>query len=216
MTAVRIGAAPAASSRSALGRAFRAAVSVAAPRLGRPRGLRLEFALAASRFVDLDSLVELTLAGLRDGGAAGRGLPGLEVVLATRCAGPPGVTITSADPDDLSAERVPGPVALDVRAGARPRATAGKRALRALVADQRQARRVLTGDVWAEVRLGGAHALTAGLEASLDCLEPVLGRDPRGQPRQEFFPNDHRITWLRVARLDGAPPLTLRLGPRSR
>jgi hypothetical protein len=210
VTAVRIDAAPAASSRSALGRAFRAAVSAAAPRLGRPRGLRLDFALAASRFVDLDSLVELTLAGLRDGGALGRGLPGLAVVLA------PGVTITSADPDEVSAERVPGPVALDVRAGARPRATAGKRALRALVADQRQARRVLTGDVWAEVRLGGAHALTAGLEATLDCLEPVLGRDPRGQPRHEFFPNDHRITWLRVARLDGAPPLTLRLGPRGR
>ena len=212
-TEVRVDRPPAASARSATGRAFRGAVAAAAEPLGHPRALRLDFTLDPRRFVDLDSLVELTLGGLRDGGALARRLTGLEVVLATRREGAPGVRVRAAEPRALVAEPVPGPVAVDVRSGARPAGSHGKRSLRALVAEQRSAGPALAGDVWAEVRVADSRALTSGLEATLDTLEPVLGRDPRGQPRQEFFPNDHRITWLRVARVAAGPPLRLRLGP---
>lgn len=211
---IAIGRPPAASTRSASGRAFRHAVAAGAADLGRPRGLRLDFTLAPQRFVDLDSLVALTLGGLRDGGALTRGLRGLDALLATRAAGESGASITAVEPAALISVPPPGPVEVDVHAPERPSGVAGKRALRTLVAAQRSAARVLAGPVWAEVLVADDRALTSGLEETLDCLEPVLGRDPRGQPRQEFFPNDHRVTWLRVARTTAAPALRLRLGPR--
>ncbi len=63
--------------------------------------------------------------------------------------------------------------------------------------------------MWADVALHGGGSLLGPLEVTLDALEPVLGRDPRGRDWQEFFPNDHVIGWLRVrachARAGAAP-----------
>ncbi|MDP9405978.1 MAG: hypothetical protein M3O86_05160, partial [Actinomycetota bacterium] len=64
----------------------------------------------------------------------------------------------------------------------------------------------------ADVALCSAGALLSPLEVVLDALEPVLGRDQRGRDWQEFFPNDHVVTWLRVRRVARGPALTLRLG----
>ncbi|MDQ3276200.1 MAG: hypothetical protein M3Q39_14545, partial [Actinomycetota bacterium] len=63
-------------------------------------------------------------------------------------------------------------------------------------------------------RRGAARGwLAAGpLEVVLDALEPVLGRDPRGRQWQAFFPNDHRVVWLRVLRAADGPAVRLRLG----
>jgi hypothetical protein len=89
------------------------------------------------------------------------------------------------------------------------------RAWRRRIAEQWRDAEILTGDVWADVALGGSGSLLGPLEVVLDALEPVLGRDPRGRGWQEFFPNDHRIVWLRVRRV-AKPALRLRLGPIGR
>lgn len=61
--------------------------------------------------------------------------------------------------------------------------------------------------------LGVPGSLFGPLEVVLDALEPILGRDPRGRDWQEFFPNDDRITWLRVRRTQpSAKPLSLAIG----
>jgi len=197
-------------------RAWRAAVARAGAALGPARAVRLDFALAPRRWVDLDSLVEIAIAGLRDGGMFSARLSDLDGFVATKGEGPPGLTITPADPRDLAAEDQPGPVALDLDTDhpPRPGQRDAKRALRERLGQVWSGRPFLDAAVWTDVALSSAGSLLGPLEPVLDTLEPVLGRDPRGQPRQEFFPNDDRIVWLRVRRADpGGPALRVQLGP---
>ena len=183
-------------------------------------GLILEFVLAPGRWVDLDTLTETAVAGLRDAGMYARGLAGLDAVLATKRFGQhPGLRVWPTTRERIASRPPPGPVLLEVahdqpvHAGA----TAAKRRWRDAIAASWTHARVLDCPVWADVEVGTARSLLGPLEPVLDALEPCLGRDPRGQPRQEFFPNDDLITWLRVrrGRSDGTPAIALRLGPSS-
>lgn len=178
--------------------------------------LRLHFTLRPRQFVDLDTLVVTTVAGLREAGLQRRGLPDLDIVLATRAeAAPTGAVVRFLSAAELLAESPPGPAMLEVSAPEPPGTRAeGKRAWRERIAAAWGPRSVLEGPVWAEVLLGRTGSLLAPLEPVLDALEPVLGRDPRGRDWQEFFPTDDRIVWLRIARAvdPGAPLLRLRLG----
>jgi len=210
---------PAAAVRRDADRRWRAGVARAGARLAPARGLVLDFTVAPGRFVDLDSLVEVVVAGLRDGGALGARLADLDVVVATRRDGPVGgVGIAVADAVALAAAPPPGPVAVAVVAPdvPRPGRRDAKRALRDRLAADWGGRAPLPGPVWADLSLAGPGSLLTPMEPAIDTLEPVLGRDPRGQPRQEFFPNDHVITWLRVRRtVRGDPPVALSVGPRA-
>ncbi len=206
---------PAAALRRPHEREWRARVAAAG--LPPTRGVRLDFVLAPGRWVDLDSVVEVAVAGLRDGGALGPRFATLDALVATKCEGTPtGVTATAAETGELLALPAPGAAAVDVAVPALPRPgdRDAKRALRARLAEAWQGRALLEGAVWAEVGIAATGSLLPALEPALDTLEPVLGRDPRGQPRQEFFPNDDRIVWLRVLRATPTgPALRLRLGP---
>jgi hypothetical protein len=196
--------------RPRTGSSFRERVAAAAGALERGHGpgvdgLDLAFALRPGHWVDLDTLTETALAGLRDGGVLPRGLAGLDGILATKAFGEdPGLEVWVRAAATLRSQPRPGPLLLEVTGPAMTSAPdrAAKRAWRALVADAWGARPTPPGDVWVEVVRAGAGSLTRGLEGLLDALEPVLGRDPRGRPWQEFFPNDDRIVWLRVARAD--------------
>jgi hypothetical protein len=200
---------PAAALRREGERAWRARVADAARLLGPVRGVRLDFVLAPGRWVDLDSLVEVAVAGLRDGGVT------LDALVATKAEGAPtGLAVEVEEPVGLAAAAPPGPAAVRIASPvARPGDRAAKRALRGRIADAWGERAPLEGPVWADVALATRGSLLATLEPALDALEPVLGRDPRGQPRQEFFPHDDRILWLRVRRTPpDTDPLTLTLG----
>lgn len=178
-------------------------------------GIVLEFTLPPTAWVDIDTLAENTLAGLRDAGALQRRFAGLDAIIATKRVGAsPGATIAFAGARALQRRRAPGSVACDVSWDRTPRSgdRTQKAAWRSRIAQHWGAQPLLTGDVWADVALGGTGSLLGPLEVVVDALEPVLGRDPRGRAWQEFFPNDDRITWLRVRRT-AAPPLRLRLGP---
>ena len=171
------------------------------------REVRLDFVLAPGRWVDLDSVTEVAVAGLRDGGTLGPRLATLDALLAGKQEGEPtGVTVTTAEPGTLAALPRPGEEAVAVHAERLPLPgdRSARRALRTLLAQAWGAVGPLDGPVWAEVTVTTSGSLLAALEPALDTLEPVLGRDPRGQPRQEFFPRDDRIVWLRVLR--SAPP----------
>lgn len=140
-------------------------------------------------------------------------------MLASRRDGiPPGVVITARAAASLCRRRPPGAVALDARSEILPRAgrREDKRAWRSELAAAWAPRPALAGPVWADLQLRVAGSLLGPLEAALDALEPVLGRDPRGRQWQEFFPNDHVIDWLRVRRSpDLGAAIRLRLGPRE-
>jgi hypothetical protein len=181
-------------------------------------GLALAFTVRPRQFVDLDTLAENALAGLRDAAVLQRGLPGLDAVLATKAEGSAtGLHLRAAPAGELAASAPPGPAALDA-VGVRLPGTGreGKRAWREALAAAWAGAPTLDGPVWAEVVLGVRGSLLTPLEPVLDALEPVLGRDPRGRDWQEFFPADDRITWLRVRRgAEGDPPVRLRLGPRA-
>lgn len=191
---------------------------VAAATAGTPPadGIALAFTLEPGRWIDLDTVAEETLAGLRDAGVCQRGFAGLDAVLATRRDGaPPGVVVHTPGATALRRRRVPGPVLLDVAGPVLPRPGRrdDKRAWRAALADGWGRRPPLPGPVWADLELAVDGSLLGPLEAALDALEPVLGRDPRGRDWQEFFPNDHVIDWLRVRRSPALPAaLRLRLG----
>lgn len=180
-------------------------------------GVLLAFTLPDARWVDLDTLVESTLAGLRDAGACQRGYAGLDVVVATRGDGPdPGVVIRTAPAATLQRRRPPGRVALDTSGARLPRSgdREGKRAWRGQVAAAWGERPPLAGPVWADLHLRVDGSVLGPLEPALDALEPVLGRDARGRRWQEFFPNDHLVRWLRVRRSPAlSAALRLRLGP---
>lgn len=166
-------------------------------------------------WVDVDTLAENTLAGLRDGGALQPRFAGLDAIIATKSVGSaPGATVAFTQAAPLQRRRPPGTVACDVSWDRTPRAgdRGQKAAWRARIAAHWADRPVLTGDVWADVALGVPGSLLGPLEVVVDALEPVLGRDPRGRQWQEFFPNDHHIVWLRVRRVRN-PALHLRLGP---
>lgn len=212
---VWIGGRPAAAQRRDHERDWRA--RVAAGGLPLAREVRLDFVLAPGRWVDLDSVTEVAVAGLRDGGTLGPRLATLDALLATKREGEPtGVALATAEPGVLGALQRPGPeaVAVGVERLPVPGDRDAKRALRARLAETWDGRAPLEADVWAEVVIATAGSLLAALEPALDTLEPVLGRDPRGQPRQEFFPNDDRIVWLRVLRgQPTGPPLRLTVGP---
>lgn len=189
-------------------------MAAAARGLGPAEGIRLSFTLVAGRWVDLDSLVEVAVGGLRDAGVLGR--HGLDALVATKAEGEvPGLVLERVRPDHLSAEAPPGPATLAVATDVVPHPghRDRMRALRAEVAAAHGGRPPMEGAVWADIGLRGSGSLLGPMEPVLDALEPVLGRDPRGQPRQEFFPNDDRITWLRLARSDQGPALRLALGP---
>jgi hypothetical protein len=199
---------PAATARSAADRAWRSTVAQAARRLGDPRAVRLDFVLAPGRWVDLDSLVEVAVAGLRDGGTTG-----LDALVATKRSGPvSGLTVTPTAPAALSAASPPGPTAVSVTSPVKPRDRRSKEALRGQLATAWKDQPLLEGEVWVDLAIATTGALLAVMEPALDTLEPVLGRDPRGQARQEFFPFDDRITWLRIRRTP-RPAVTLSLGP---
>lgn len=179
-----------------------------------PRALGLDFVLPPGRWVDLDTLVESTAAGLRDAGVLAPRFAGLDVIVGTKAFGTPsGVRIRDLTASEVRTEP-PGPVALDVATSALPRAThrESKRAWREVLAAGWADAPTLAGSAWAEVTLATAGSLLGPLEVVLDALEPVLGRDPRGRDWQEFFPNDHRIEWLRVRRDTDGPAVRLRLG----
>lgn len=175
-----------------------------------PTQLRLDFVV--THWVDIDTLAQTTLAGLRDAGWYGRGLPGLRGLLATkRTDGAPGVTITGARVDRAVP---PGSTALDIAHHVVPRDRAAVRRWRDALAAAWGDRAPLDDrDSWIDVELAGRGSLLGALEPVLDALEPVLGRDPRG--RTELFPNDHLVTWLRLRRAAGDQPLRLRLGARD-
>ncbi len=201
---------PAAALRSQADRAWRSSVAEVGRGLGDTRAVRLDFTLAAGRWVDLDSLVEVAVAGLRDGG-----MTALDALIATKRDGAvSGLTVTPADPATLTAQPPPGPTAVTVEAPTLPLPgrREAKEALRDRLASAWDSRPLLEGDVWADLALATAGSLLAAMEPALDTLEPVLGRDPRGQPRQQFFPFDDRIVWLRIHRTTG-PAVTLSLGP---
>lgn len=204
---------PAAALRREGERAWRAQVAEHALRLGPLRGVRLDFTLVPGRWVDLDSLVEVAVAGLRDAGST------LDALIATKGEGSPsGVAITPADPSALAVEPPPGPAAVTATAAdlPLPGRRAAKRALRERMTEAWEDRPRLEGEVWADLAIAAARSLLPAMEPALDTLEPVLGRDPRGQPRQEFFPFDDRIVWLRVRRAVAPDPaVTLALGPMA-
>ena len=193
---------------------WRRTVAEAGSRLPRGGVWGLDFRLPEGRWVDIDTLVESTAAGLRDAGVLAPRLAGLDGIVATKgFGGSPGVDIRVLDAAVL-ADDPPGPVALDVASDAVPAARRdAKRMWRATLERRWAARGVLSGAVWADVALAGGGSLLGRLEVVLDALEPVLGRDPRGRPWQEFFPNDDRIEWLRVRRDPAGPALRLQLGP---
>ena len=175
-----------------------------------PAQLRLDFVV--THWVDLDTIVTSTLAGLRDAGWYGRGFRGLRGLLATKAtSGTPGVTITGAK---IADEEPPGTAVLELSRESIPRDRAAVRAWRNALAAAWGDRRLLDDRAsWIDVTIGGARpvSLLSGLEPVLDALEPVLGRDPRG--RTELFPNDHLVAWLRVCRgTIEDPPMRLRLG----
>lgn len=196
----------------------RSVAARAAPSPTPPDGVSLRFALPPGAWVDIDTLVESTLGGLRDAGTLSPRLAGLDAIVATRHEHPhPGAELTFPSAAALRRRRLPGPVLLDVAWDRVPRPgnRDHKRGWRARIAAQWDARPVLTGEVWAEISLGVRGSLLGPLEVAVDALEPVLGRDPRGRSWQEFFPNDHHIAWLRVQRTPALPGVRLRLGPLS-
>jgi hypothetical protein len=196
--------------------AWRAAVAAAvagSPDMG--DGALLAFRLPAGRWVDLDTLVVATLSGARDAGALAPGLRGLDALLATKGAGdPPGAELRVVRAASLRRRRVPGPAAVAVSSDllVRPGQRSHKLAWRDAISTAWGDRPVLDGDVWTDVALRVDGSLLGPLEVVLDALEPVLGRDPRGRQWQAFFPNDHRITWLRVTRASRGAAVRLRLG----
>jgi hypothetical protein len=183
--------------------------------------VRLGFTLRPGQFVDLDTLAETALAGLRDAGLYPRGFAGLEAFVAEKGdTGEPGVRIATASASRLRGLDPPGPCALSVIGEVPGTTRAGKATWRAHIAGAWGERALLTGDAWAEVTLAVDGSLLGPLEPVLDALEPVLGRDPRGRVWQEFFPADDRITWLRVSRARAGGDLAagsvhLRLGARG-
>lgn len=195
---------------------WRRAVAAAAPSVAAaPAAVDLRFGTAPRQFVDLDTLVASTLAGLRDAGWWAAGFPGLDAVVATRTpTSAPGLRARTTTAVALRRRRPPGPVAVEVTAALAPRAAlAPKRAWRAAVAEAWGPRSPLRDEVWVDVAVATRGSLLARLEAILDGLEPVLGRDPRGRAWQEFFPHDDRIVWLRLLRAaPGAAGVALRLG----
>ena len=196
-------------------RSWRQAVAEQAVGVVVEDGLELAFSLPPGRWVDLDTVTETTVAGLRDAGAVAPGLAGLDAIVAARADSlHAGVTIRAAPATGLVRRDPPGPVALVATSDSTLRPDRGsKRAWRNVIADSWGTRAALTDGVWADVVVAGSRSLLATLEITLDALEPVLGRDPRGQQSQEFFPNDHLIRWLRVRRRTEGAPLTLNLGP---
>lgn len=179
-------------------------------------GLVLHFTVRPRQFVDLDTLVQTALAGLRDAGVYRRGFPGLDVILAAKAIGPEtGLRTESAEAAVIAGREPPGPMLLDVHAAALPGSgREGKRAWREAIGAAWGSRATVPGEAWADVALRVSGSVLGPLEPILDALEPALGRDPRGRSWQEFFPADDRITWLRVRREQAAdaPVLGLRLG----
>jgi hypothetical protein len=197
------------------GGAWRRRVAAAVEGLPATDGVRLLFHVEPDRWIDLDTLTEEALAGLRDGGLLAARFAELDAFLAEKRVGTkPGLRIRPEPARVVAAVAPPGPCLVDVAGDVLPRP--GRREEKARWRDLLAAgwgdRPPLSGDVWAEVRLGTARSLVTSLEPALDALEPILGRDPRGRDWQRFFPNDDRIVWLRVQREPLGPPIRLRLG----
>jgi len=215
-TAIHVAGRPTGRGRGGSGPAWRERVSTAAAGAPPADGIALAFTLPPARWVDLDTLAEETLAGLRDAGVCRKGFAGLDAVLATRRDGTfPGVVIEPLGVATLRRRRAPGPVLLDATGYRLPQPgrREDKRAWRERLDGAWAGRPPMADPVWVDLELRLDGSLLGPLEPSLDALEPVLGRDPRGRDWQEFFPNDHLVRWLRVRR---SPTLTaalrLRLG----
>lgn len=189
------------------------AACTAAP-LAVTNGVQLDFVLPPARWVDVDTLAEATLHGLRDAGCVPPRFAGLDAVLATKRWGDqPGAQVRAVAAPRLLRLTPPGPQILEATAAdvPRPGNRDAKRAWRDVLAAAWPGSAV-EGDVWIDVALQGPRSLLGPLEVVLDALEPVLGRDPRGRDWQEFFPNDDRVTWLRCRRVAAGPALALHLG----
>lgn len=176
-------------------------------------GLTLRFELPPGAWIDLDTLVETTVAGLRDAAILRPRSAGLDAIAATKRFGASPRVVISPTPAGALDGPPPGTPVLDARTDLVPRAgnREAKRAWRATLAQAWTGRAELTEPSWADVGLGVTGSLLGPLEVVLDALEPVLGRDPRGRDWQEFFPNDDRIQWLRVRR-SPVPGIALAMG----
>jgi hypothetical protein len=219
MARLRVGGVHVAGSPAGPGRreggAWRRRVAAAVEGMPATDGVRLLFHVEPRRWVDLDTLTEEALAGLRDGGLLAARFAGLDAFLTEKRAGAePGLRIRPEAARVLAAVDPPGPCLVDVRGDLLPRPGRGeeKARWRDVLAAGWGDRPPLEGDVWAELHLGTSRSLVTCLEPALDALEPILGRDPRGRAWQVFFPNDDRIVWLRVQREPHGPPIRLRLG----
>ena len=193
--------------------AWRHHVAVSAAGLTVGDGVDLAFDLPLTKWVDLDTIVESTLAGLRNGGVVPARFAGVDAIVARRAdALQPGVVVRGVAAGALVRRRPPGAAQMVATTEALPRDRDSKRAWRDTIAAAWGDRPLLAEPVWADVVFVGSRSLLGALEPALDALEPVLGRDPRGRSWQEFFPNDHIIRWLRVRRHSEGPQLTLQLG----
>lgn len=194
-------------------RRWRAHVAGGARPLGGIDGVRLDFVVGARQWVDIDTLAEATLRGLADAGAVDLAL--LDAVVVTKAAaGAPSATVTPTSAGALRRRPPPGPTLLTTDTDARPRPgdVESKRRWREQIRQAWGDRAELTAPSWVDVALHGRGSLLSTLEVTLDALEPVLGRDPRGRAWQEFFPNDDRIGWLRLRRTARDPALRLTIG----
>lgn len=201
---------------SAHEQAWRARVAAAADGCSPTSSVALHFRLELRRRVDLDNLVGPALAGLRDAGVYARGFPDLHGLIATKTTGEtPGLAISLERQEHPGTVPAPGLTALVAASSALPHD--GDRSSK--VAWREQVRRCYDGEpvadpVWLNIAVRARGSLEALLKPIIDGLEPLLGRDSRGQ--LELVPNDDLVVWLRVTRQPDLPcALVLAAGPSA-
>ncbi len=188
---------------------WRASVCRAAGGLGPGREVTLRFTLSPGREVDLDNLVRVAVAGLRDAGVFRHGFTDLEHLVALKSfSGPIGLGIR------LAAAPLPetgsgGLVASYTIPPSDP-TTTWKRAWTAEVS-RAWAGKPLARPSAVAIEVGSRRSLPGLMKPIIDGLQPYLGRDPRG--RYEFCPNDHLIEQLALRRGGGGGTLQLRAWP---
>lgn len=189
-------------------RAWRDAVAAACRGWEGGPALSLAFSVRRTRRLDLDNLVRPAVAGLRDAGVYRHGLRTLHCVTADRewVEGDGGLRISAGRPE------LPGEVAWEARHTLPPSGATGE-----WIGGWAQVvgRATVAADpaceVFVDIEVAAPRrSLVELLKPVVDGLEPWLGRDPAG--RAVWCPNDHRVRWLRVARVADGPGLTVRAG----